>query len=85
MEEKQIKTNKFLSKFPGFTKKKRFYIPATLVILIVLWWAFFSGNGDVPNFETAIVENGSIVRIVSESGTVASLHHLWQDKLSFGR
>lgn len=43
-----------------------------LAVLAVLlgWWLFFSGNGAAPSFETATIERGSVLRVVSETGTV---------------
>lgn len=55
---------------PRIMARKRFWIPAALVLAAAAWFFVFGGGGNAPVFETAAVERGSVTRIVSETGVV---------------
>ncbi len=57
-------------RIPAFIKRKRFYIPALIVALVAGYWFLVPKDGAIPNFETAAVERGDVLRVVSESGTI---------------
>lgn len=57
----------------AFIKRRKILVSTIVVIVLaVAGWAIFGRNGGVPSFETAVVERGSVVRIVSETGIVSA-------------
>lgn len=57
----------------SFIKRRKYLVSGvTLVIIILGSWAIFGGSGQVPGFETALVERGNVTRVVSETGTVSA-------------
>lgn len=66
---------------PQFFKRKLFYIPVLLAVLVGGGMLVFDRNGKV-NFETQVVERGVITHIVSETGVVKSGDDI---SLSFAR
>jgi len=52
-------------------KKKIFYIPVLLVLIVVGGSFLFKGNGELP-FETKIVELTNVTQVVSETGIIES-------------
>jgi len=75
------KVKLIIKTIPRFFKRKLFYIPALLVVLVGGGMLVFGGNGNA-NFETQIVESGVITNIVSETGVVKSGDDI---SLSFAR
>lgn len=59
------------ARMPRLVKRKRFYVPALIVLVGAGAWAALGQGSAVPAFETGIVERGPVERTISETGTVA--------------
>lgn len=62
----------------SFIKKKKFYIPATIIILLVGygWYSHYKKVNAPPVYETVTVERGNIVQTVEATGKIEAVDDL---------
>lgn len=56
-------------KIPAWLRKKRFYIPLILILVLIIWFGIIRG-GEKEGFETKIAEAQTVTHVVSETGSV---------------